>query len=61
MSQAEKDEATRRHLQVVVAVGIISLWGAGAILATFDGSTLLKVTTPLVTMMFGWLFAARVT
>lgn len=61
MEQAEKDQMTKSRLQIIVASGIVGLWGVGAILATIDGDTMLKVTTPLVTMIFGWLFAAKAT
>lgn len=61
MDEAERDAAAKRRLQITIACGIVGLWGIGAILAAVDGDALLKATTPLVTMIFGWLFAAKAT
>jgi hypothetical protein len=52
---------SKAKLQVIITLGLLTLWGLGAIVASFDGNTLLKVTTPLATMCFGWLFATKAT
>jgi hypothetical protein len=47
--------------RVIVALVIVSLWVVAVIVAALDGSTMLRATTPFLTMMFGWLFAAKAT
>lgn len=51
----------RARLQSLVVLLLGAAWIIGAVLASFDGTTLLRVTTPMVTMAFGWLFAKEAT
>jgi hypothetical protein len=52
---------TKEKLQFIVALIIIAVWVLGIILSIIDGSTLAKATTPIVMMMFGWLFTQKAT
>jgi len=53
---------TPAKLRVVVALAVLSLWVVGAVVAQFGGSTtLLKIATPMMTMVVGWLFTERAT
>jgi len=49
---------TTRNIVILVIVGT---WVITLIIAAFDGNTALKAATPMLTMAFGWLFAARAT
>jgi hypothetical protein len=46
-------------LQLLVVGVIVLVWVIALIIAAFDGSVMLKATTPLMTLVFGWLFAAK--
>jgi hypothetical protein len=48
---------TKQKLQFIVVIVIVAVWVVGLILSVFDGNTLAKATTPLMTLVFGWLFA----
>lgn len=47
--------------QILIATFIVGFWIVSAIVAVFAGDELLKVTTPLMTLALGWIFAAEVT
>jgi len=49
----------RERVQLVVALGMIALWALGLFVALWDGNTMLKVVTPFMTMVIGWLFTAK--
>ena len=51
----------KNRLQMVIALVVIGGWVVGGLIATFDGTTLLAITTPLLTTLLGWLFASRAT
>jgi len=38
---------------------MFGLWGIGIIVAAFDGDVMVRVMTPLMTMMIGWLFTDK--
>jgi hypothetical protein len=45
-----------------LVVGVITcLWAIGVILAAFDGTVMLKATTPAMTLVIGWLLTAKLT
>jgi hypothetical protein len=48
-------------VQLIVVLVVFGLWVFGMILAQFDGNELLKIITPFMTMVFGWLFAEKAT
>jgi len=52
---------TKSTVQLIVVLVIVGVWVFALLLAQFDGNTMLKVVTPIMTMMTGWLFAAKVT
>lgn len=52
---------TVEKIRLLVVLVMFFLWVAAVLTAVWDGSTLLKVITPLTTMMMGWLFTAKVT
>ena len=53
---------TPAKLRGIVALGVLGLWLGGAVLAQVTGdSTILKVVTPMMTMVVGWLFTERAT
>jgi hypothetical protein len=49
----------KESLQLIVVGVIIILWILGLIISTFDGNTMLKAVTPMMTLVFGWLFTAK--
>jgi hypothetical protein len=51
----------KEKLQSIIILLLGAAWIIGAIIATFDGNVLLRVTTPMVTLAFGWLFAQKAT
>jgi hypothetical protein len=52
---------TRERLQLVVALAVLAAWLVGVIVAVYDGLTVLRVTTPLLTVVCGWLFTQKAT
>lgn len=46
-------------VQAIVVLAIVILWIVSVVLATLDGNEMLKIVTPITTMMFGWLFAVK--
>jgi hypothetical protein len=48
-------------LQLMIVILIMALWTIGILVAVLDGSTMLKAVTPMMTLVFGWLFTAKVT
>lgn len=51
----------KERLQFIVVCAVCAMWVLGVLVAWKDGNLIMRATTPLVTMMFGWLFAARIT
>lgn len=45
--------------QLLIVGAIVALWMFGAIVAAFGSNDLLKVTTPIATLAFGWLYADK--
>lgn len=50
----------KSQVQYLVIGGLLFAWVAAGIIASLDGSTMLRATTPVVTLAFGWLFARSV-
>jgi hypothetical protein len=48
-------------VQLYVAIGMIVLWAVGLLLIPWIGTEMVKLMTPLLTMMIGWLFTERAT
>lgn len=59
-SQA-KNKVTKGKLQLIIALSMFVLWGVGIVVASFDGDAMVKLMTPLMTMMVGWLFTQKAT
>jgi hypothetical protein len=51
----------KSNAQFIVVMVVVVAWALALLLAQFDGSTMLKVVTPLMTLVFGWLFSAKAT
>ena len=51
----------KERLQFIVVIVIVVMWVIGIVLSIFDGSVLAKAMTPLLTMVFGWLFTQKAT
>lgn len=52
---------TKPNVQLIVALCMFGLWAVGIVVAAFDGDVMVKVMTPLMTMMIGWLFTEKAT
>jgi hypothetical protein len=52
---------TKSNAQLWIAVAMVVLWGVGLIVAAFDGSEMVKIMTPMMTLMLGWLFTDHAT
>jgi hypothetical protein len=48
-------------IQWIVIGYVVVFWSVGAVVAVFDGNELLKFATPILTIIFGWLFTSSVT
>jgi hypothetical protein len=48
-------------LQLVVALVVVAAWAIAVLVAINDGNTLLRVTTPMMTGVMGWLFTEKAT
>jgi hypothetical protein len=51
----------REYGQGIVAALVVCVWLVGVLVALVDGVTLLRLTTPLLTTVLGWLFTAKAT
>lgn len=51
----------KSSVQLWVALFMIALWGVGLLVAVWDGDVMVKVMTPLMTVMLGWLFTDHAT
>lgn len=47
--------------QRLVVGAILGAWLAGVLVALVDGATVLRVTTPLMTTVLGFVFTAKAT
>lgn len=52
---------SKASLRSVVVITLFVAEGGAAALAVFDGNELLKVFTPMVSMVLGWLFTSSFT
>lgn len=52
---------TKARTQLIVVFVVIAMWVIGVVVAALDGTVVLKATTPLMTLVFGWLFTQRAT
>jgi len=50
---------SKSQVQLLIAILMFGLWGIGIIVAAFDGDVMVRVMTPLMTMMIGWLFTDK--
>ena len=44
----------KRGVAIALVGLVLAAWATGVLLAIFDGTVLLEVTTPLMTMLLGW-------
>lgn len=51
---------SEKTVRAVVIFSLVGIWTIALIVASFDGNIMLRATTPVLTMAFGWLFAARI-
>lgn len=53
------EQLDRGMVQLVVVLLVFGLWSVSMLVAAFDGSTMAKLMTPMMTMVAGWLFAEK--
>jgi hypothetical protein len=54
-------DVSKERLQFIVVIAVLLLWTVGLIVSLVDGDTMLRILTPLMTMVFGWLFTQKAT
>ncbi|HEY7418785.1 MAG TPA: hypothetical protein VH593_26635 [Ktedonobacteraceae bacterium] len=52
---------SKSTVQKIVVAVVLGVWIIGVIVALTDGITMLRVTTPLMTTVVGWLFTETAT
>ena len=50
----------KRGVAIALVGLVLAAWATGVLLAITDGTILLEVTTPLITMLLGWALTAKV-